>query len=110
MQKGYPSRAGWKCISLFPTKLVDFFAMGKCILAVGCDDEASIKHLLDNDAAFVARSEEEIAEILSKLCMNKELLAVYGGKAYGCGKQHHLKSNMQQMIMEDLNNSVGKNR
>ena len=92
----------------FSTKLVDFFAIGKCILAIGCDDEASIKHLIDNDAALVAGSEKEIGEILSNLSKNKELLAVYGEKAYSCGNQHHLKSNMQQMIVEDLNNSVGK--
>lgn len=91
----------------FSTKLVDFFAKGKCILAIGCDDVASIKHLIDNDAALVAKSEEEIVKLLSKLYKDKELLAVYGEKAYSCGKRHHQKSKMQQMIITDLNSCLG---
>ena len=86
----------------FSTKLVDYFRMGKCIFAVGKDDEASIKHLIDNNAAVVAQSAPEVYEKLKALCEHREQLADYGKKAYECGAKHHDKSTMQTMLREDL--------
>ena len=44
----------------FSTKLVDLFALGKCIFVVGPRDVASVSHLLKNDAAIVASEENEV--------------------------------------------------
>lgn len=86
----------------FSTKLVDYFYMGKCIFAVGKDDEASIKHLIDNDAAMVAQSAPEVYENLKALCENREQIVDYGKKAYECGAKHHDKTTMQTMLEKDL--------
>ncbi|MCH5170909.1 MAG: hypothetical protein J1F24_06460 [Oscillospiraceae bacterium] len=86
----------------FSTKLVDYFHMGKCIFAVGKDDEASIKHLIDNGAAVVAKSAPEVYENLKALCENREQIVDYGKKAYECGAKHHDKTTMQTMLADDL--------
>ena len=86
----------------FSTKLVDYFQLGKCIFAVGKDDEASIKHLIDNGAAVVARSTHEVYEKLKNLCENRERIAHYGKKAYECGTKHHSKEEMQSMLLQDM--------
>ena len=86
----------------FSTKLVDYFHMGKCIFAVGKDDEASIKHLIDNGAAVVAQSATEVYEKLKALCERREQILDYGKKAYECGAKHHDKTTMQTMLADDL--------
>lgn len=86
----------------FSTKLVDYFELGKCVFAVGKDDAASIKHLIDNDAAVVAQSAGEVYEKLKALCSNREQIAAYGKRAYQCGAQYHDKTAMQSMLMQDL--------
>lgn len=84
------------------TKIVDFFALGKCIFAVGTDDEASIKHLRDNDAALIASSCSEVHEKLMELVSNKGLISQYGEKAWNCGKTHHDIQKIQKMLRNDL--------
>lgn len=90
----------------FSTKLVDYFALGKCIFAVGTADVASIRHLLDNEAAVVAESADTVYIQLKQLLLNRSLLQKYGEKAYLCGRKHHDKFQMQTMLMEDLKRIV----
>lgn len=96
----------------FSTKLVDYFAMGKCILAVGTESEASIKHLMDNDAAIVIGAKKEVLPKLKKILDKQELILEYGIKAYECGKRYHEKLKIQKMISDDIKmilNSKEKN-
>ncbi len=86
----------------FSTKLVDFFEMGKCIFAVGSYDEAFAKHLIDNDAAVVATRREEVYSKLKNLIENKELIRLYGKKAYECGRRHHEKTKIKKMLHDDI--------
>lgn len=91
----------------FSTKLVDFFAMGKCIFAIGTEDEASIAHLMANDAAVTAGSKEEAYQKLKELCANPEMMHRYGVNAYECGRKHHDRAYMQTMVAEDLTKAAG---
>ena len=86
----------------FSTKLVDFFSMGKCVFAVGKDDEASIAHLLKNDAAVVAMTKKEVYQKLKQLVCNPDEIIRYGIKAYECGRKNHRKDVVQTMLIEDL--------
>lgn len=90
----------------FSTKLVDFFEIGKCIFAVGKGDEASIKHLIDNDAAIVAQCEDDVERLLRDLMNYPEKIAEYGKKAYLCGAKHHDKKKIQKMIKDDIERFV----
>ena len=85
---------------------MDYFALGKCIFAVGTPDVASVRHLLDNDAAVVAETADKVYEKLKQLLDHPQLLREYGQKAYLCGRRHHDKTAMQTMLMEDLKRIV----
>lgn len=93
----------------FSTKLVDYFAFGKCIFAVGTPDVASIRHLLDNDAAIVASNHKDVYAHLKKILDEPEMIPYYGKQAYACGAKCHNKATMQTMLMEDLRKVVEKN-
>ncbi len=86
----------------FSTKLVDYFAMGKCIFAVGTEDMASIKHLKENDAAVIADSKTMIYIRLKWLLLDTHRILQYGQRAYRCGAKCHDKASMQKMLIEDL--------
>ena len=73
----------------FSTKLVDYFALGKCIFA-----------------AVVAETADKVYEKLKQLLDHPQLLREYGQKAYLCGRRHHDKTAMQTMLMEDLKRIV----
>lgn len=94
----------------FSTKLVDFFSMGKCIFAVGTYDEASVKHLIDNDAAIVSQSKKDVYVKIKSILDNPLIINEYGEKAYLCGRKHHNKNNMQKMLTEDMNAILKKNK
>ena len=93
----------------FSTKLVDFFTLGKCIFAIGPKNVASIKHLVDNDAAIVAHGESQVVEKLNMLLNNVKLLEGYGAKAYHCGALHHSRKSMHDMLVTDLNSNLKPN-
>lgn len=92
----------------FSTKLVDFFALGKCVFAIGPKDVASIKHLIDNDAAVVAHHSGEVAEKLNMLLKVPDLLKEYGQKAYYCGALNHSRSIIQAMLQRDFLANLNK--
>lgn len=84
-------------------------ALGKCIFAVGTPDVASIRHLLDNDAAIVASNHKDVYAHLKKILDEPEMIPYYGKQAYACGAKCHNKATMQTMLMEDLRKVVEKN-
>ena len=71
----------------FSTKLVDYFSMGKCILAVGWGESASIKYLEDNDIAVVVDEYNKLNEVLERLLNQNELVRQYGVRAWEFGKR-----------------------
>ena len=86
----------------FSTKIVDYLAMAKCILAVGPDDVASIDYLAKNDAALVATAEDEIYKVLNKIIENRSILDEYGKKAWECGKRNHQIEKIQNDLYCDF--------
>lgn len=91
----------------FSTKLVDYFHNCRCVFAIGTPDMASIRHLLDNEAAVVATNKNEVSQKLNLLLSNKTLYNQTIRKAWECGAKYHNKESMQRMLMEDLNRIVG---
>ena len=86
----------------FSTKLVDFFAMGKPILAIGTHDVASIAHLIENDAAIVASDEQTIYKKIKEILENMKILIDYGQRSYECGKRFHNRKEIQTILMNDF--------
>ncbi len=92
----------------FSTKIVDYFHSGKCILAVGSSDVASIDYFKINDSALVATSTEELYDVLNKVLNDKCVLEEYGKKAWQCGKKNHQRKDIQSMLKADFNRVVSK--
>ena len=86
----------------FSTKLVDYFKSAKPILAVGPRDVASISHLIENECAIVASSEQELYKKLSEIIDDSKKLTALSVSAYECGRKHHNKADMKKLLEEDL--------
>ncbi len=91
----------------FSTKIVDYFKSARPIVAVGPKDVASIKHLLDNDAAIVADNETELYEKLVLFLNDEQALNEYAIKAYTCGRVHHDKKQQLEMLFCDFSELSG---
>lgn len=86
----------------FSTKLVDYFHQGKCIVAYGPKDVASISHLEKNDAAVVADNEKELEYKLRQIVEAPDMLLKYGKNAWECGKKNHNSKEIQKMLEMDF--------
>lgn len=86
----------------FSTKLVDYFKSARPILAVGPKDVASIDHLIRNDCAIVADNKQELVEKLTECINNKNKLTEIAVKGYECGKKHHNKESIYNLLYEDI--------
>lgn len=94
----------------FSTKLVDYFKAARPILAVGPHDVASIAHLIENDCALVAETVKQIEAALEAVLADSGKLDDFSENAYACGRAHHDKAVMQQMLQADLNRVVKEGR
>lgn len=92
----------------FSTKIVDYLVTNRCIVAIGSDYCASIQYFIDNECGAVAKSIDEIETRLRELNENRDLLKQYADKAWESGKQNHNKTDMQKMLVADINNVLIK--
>ncbi len=94
----------------FSTKIVDYLATNRCILAIGDKSCASIDYFLRNSCGAVALSKNEISEQLENLYTDKSLLKDYADKAWESGKKNHNRSEMQKRLYQSLKNAIGGNQ
>ena len=87
----------------FSTKIVDYLAASRPILAYGPFDVASIAHLRDNACAVVANKPEELYEQLLALVDHDGALDELAAKAYQCGRAYHQQSEIRKMLRRDFN-------
>lgn len=73
----------------FSTKLVDYFERGKCILAIGWEDSASILYLKEEDAAVVVDDIELLKSELENLISDPNRIEEYGKKGWELGRRKH---------------------
>lgn len=90
----------------FSTKIVDYFKMARPILAVGPKDVASIRHLEENDCAITATCEDEVIEKLRAVLDCPEKLNEIALRGYECGRTHHNRAEVVEMLESDLNRLV----
>lgn len=86
----------------FSTKIVDYLSAARPILAFGPKDVASIDHLVKNDCAIVADSEEELYSKLCTVIDDKSKLDQLAFKAFECGKKFHNKKDIDTMLKNDI--------
>lgn len=85
----------------FSTKICDYLASRKCILAVGPDDSAPIEYFSEEDAALVATSTEEIEQQIVRLS-NQQIVEEYVQKAHDCALRNHDRKRMDEIIYTKL--------
>lgn len=86
----------------FSTKIVDCLNSGRALMAIGWDESASIRYLLDNNAALVATNEFEVRKLLNEVIREKELLKKYALNGWLCGKLNHQVENIRENLMQEL--------
>lgn len=92
----------------FSTKIVDYLAAARPILAFGPKDVASIDHFVKNDCAIVADNEEELYKALLEVIDNKGKLDELSLKAYNCGYKFHNKVDIDNMLKSDMEQLIKK--
>ena len=86
----------------FSTKITDYLANGKCILAVGKKDIAPIDYFERNDSAIIAYSKQEIFQKISSIVNTPGLIAEYSKKAYDCAVKNHDKKMVDARFIESM--------
>jgi len=86
----------------FSTKIVDYFQNGRCILAIGPQNNNSIQYLAKNDAALVATNKEMIVEKLNKIIENPSIISEYALKSWKCGQNNRQNKTIQNELYGDL--------
>ena len=84
------------------TKIADSLASGTCLLAYGPAEVASIEYLIENEAAFCATSEDELASVLTELLTNEEKRELIVKNALALAKKNHDSEANCRMIKETL--------
>ncbi len=86
----------------FSTKLVDYFAQQKCILAIGHPGCSSMKYLRRNDAAIIIENEDDVLRVLSYVLANRNIIQSYAKKSWQCGVSNHQINKIRGTLQADL--------
>ncbi|MBG9220336.1 glycosyltransferase [Bacteroides ovatus] len=86
----------------FSTKITDYLANGKCVLAIGKDYIAPIDYFRRNDSALIAHNAEEIEPQIRRIVSSPELISEYSRKAYDCAFKNHNREMMDKRFIETM--------
>ncbi|MEA5015881.1 MAG: hypothetical protein VB099_15105 [Candidatus Limiplasma sp.] len=100
--EGFRFGEGLRVRHSFSTKIVDYLAAGRCILALGRKNTASIEHLKKNNAALLAQSKAEIPSVLQRILKDRAILNTTAQNGWLCGQRYHNASALRKMLLEDL--------
>ena len=90
----------------FSTKIVDYLAAARPILAFGPKEVASIKHFANNNCAIVADNEDELYKKLFDTIDNYDKLKELSLNAFECGRKRHNKKDIDKMLKSDLEHLI----
>lgn len=86
----------------FSTKVTDYLASGKCIVAIGDKKIAPIEYLEENKAALVCSSYEEVKDLIMGLLNEPERICHYAKAAYNLGMSKHNESLMHERLLSEI--------
>ena len=86
----------------FSTKITDYLAGGKCILAVGIEDIAPIDYFKKYDGAIIATNKIELRQQIERVVSEQNLIEKYEKKAFDCAKKNHEKKMMNQRFIDTI--------
>lgn len=88
------------------TKIMDYLSVGRCILAIGPSDVASIEYLHQNDLALCANTEKDVEEIVSKIKNESQILMKYAKKGRDYVKYNLNATELRQGLLKSLRTVV----
>lgn len=94
----------------FSTKVIDCLSSGCAVMAICWEEQAAFKHLVSNDAAFTASSQEQLNDLLEKIAYNENLVVEYAQKAYSCGSLLHQRQTVQHQLYSDFKRIIEKSQ
>ncbi len=86
----------------FSTKIVDYLKTGKCIMAIGPCDVASMRYLAENNAALAINDTKKIPDILAQIAQKPSMLSEYGENAWKCGRENHSRETVTAGFYNEL--------
>lgn len=86
----------------FSTKITDYLANGKCILAIGKEDIAPIDYFRRNNAALLAYSEAGIKQRIREIINDPSIINKYGRNAFSCALRNHEKKAMNERFISTM--------
>ena len=86
----------------FSTKITDYLASGKCVLAIGKKNIAPMDYFQRNDSAVIAHNEEDIERLIRRILSSPEIISEYSRKAYDCAVRNHEKGMMNRRFIETM--------
>ena len=88
------------------TKIMDYLSVGRCILAIGPPDIASIEYLSENNVALIAKNEEELSRIITLIQRNRQVIEEYAKKGLEYSKVFLSAPQMRQQLYDKLESII----
>lgn len=86
----------------FSTKITDYLAKGKCIIAVANENVASTEYLKQNNCALCVSNFDEIKACLRNLVEDKDLMEKMGMAALSVAKKYHSREVIENKLHKVL--------
>lgn len=94
----------------FSTKITDYLSAGKCIFAVGNKDTAPMQYFIENDAAVVCGSDDEIMNGFEKIHTNPHIICEYAENAALSAERNHNPEHIRDVFDSAVVSAINKNR
>lgn len=92
----------------FSTKIVDYLAAGRCILAIGWEHTGGIEYLRNNDAAVTVTDLQKLMPGIKKMIDEPSTIKEYAQKAFECGRRNHQIEFVRDSLYNDLKGIVSR--
>ena len=86
----------------FSTKLTDYMAAGRAVLAVAAPNVAPLEYLKAEDAALCASSPDEILRQLQRITADPSVIQEYGSRAFACGQRNHDARSVRKRLYDTI--------
>lgn len=84
------------------TKIMDYLSAGRCIMAIGPRDVASIEYLKERNLAFVANDSKEVNKIISEIKSDNKVLFDYSKRVMSYVKKKLDAKSLRQTLFDGL--------
>ena len=89
----------------FSTKIVDYLAASRAIIAIGPRGLASMDYLFSNDAAICINRKEQMFDCIKDIIEHPDILFKYAENAWKCGSKNNDISGTQEILLSALSNA-----